>query len=97
MKISTLSDQFAIKQHVGGDRIQSRDLHSCLPEGQEDFEDFTEADLQQNPELGYTDEQVKEEVEQMTEEERCLYFQIRDFTDTFYRQHGYIIPLSDIV
>ena len=28
-----------------------------LPEGQEDFQDFTEADLQQNPELGYTDEQ----------------------------------------
>ena len=24
-----------------------------LPEGQEDFQDFTEADLQQNPELGY--------------------------------------------
>ena len=55
-----------------------------LPEGQEDFEDFTEADLQQNPELEYTDEQVKEEVEKMTEEEKCLYFQIRDFTDTFY-------------
>ena len=33
-----------------------------LPEGQEDFEDFTEADLQQNPELGYTDEQVEAEV-----------------------------------
>ena len=29
-----------------------------LPEGQEDFQDFTEADLQQNPELGYTDAQV---------------------------------------
>ena len=68
-----------------------------LPEGQEDFEDFTEADLQQNPELGYTDEQVKEEVEKLTEEEKCLYFQIKNFTDTFYRQHGYIIPLSDIV
>ena len=68
-----------------------------LPEGQEDFEDFTEADLQQNPELGYTDEQVEAEVEKMTEEEKSLYSQIKDFTDTFYRQHGYIIPLSDIV
>ena len=68
-----------------------------LPEGQEDFQDFTEADLQQNPELGYTDEQVEAEVEKMTEEEKSLYSQIKDFTDTFYRQHGYIIPLGDIV
>ena len=68
-----------------------------LPEGQEDFEDFMDADLQQNPELGYTDEQVEAEVEKMTEEERSLYSQIKDFTDTFYRQHGYIIPLGDIV
>ena len=68
-----------------------------LPEGQEDFEDFTEMDLQQNPELGYTDEQVEAEVEKMTEEERSLYSQIKDFTDTFYQQHGYIIPLGDIV
>ena len=68
-----------------------------LPQGQEDFEDFTEADLQQNPELGYTDEQVEAEVEKMMEEERSLYSQIKDFTDTFYRQHGYIIPLGDIV
>ena len=68
-----------------------------LPEGQEDFQDFTEADLQQNPELGYTDEQVEAEVEKMTEEEKSLYSQIKDFTDTFYRQHGYIIPLGNIV
>ena len=68
-----------------------------LPEGQEDFQDFTEADLQQNPELGYTDEQVEAEVEKMTEEEKSLYSQIKDFTDTFYPQHGYIIPLGDIV
>ena len=68
-----------------------------LPEGQEDFQDFTEVDLQQNPELGYTDAQVEAEVEKMTEEEKSLYLQIKDFTDTFYRQHGYIIPLGDIV
>ena len=68
-----------------------------LPEGQEDFEDFTEADLQRNPELGYSDEQVEAEVKKMSEEEKSLYFQIKNFTDTFYRQHGYIIPLGDIV
>ena len=68
-----------------------------LLEGQEDFEDFTEADLQQNPELGYTDKQVEAEVGKMMEEEKSLYSQIKDFMDTFYRQHGYIIPLGDIM
>ena len=68
-----------------------------LPEGQEDFEDFTEEDLQQDPELGYTDEQVEAEVGKMMEEEKSLYSQIKDFTDTFCRQHGYIMPLGDIV
>ena len=48
-----------------------------LPEGQEDFQDFTDADLQQNPELGYTDEQVEAEVEKMTEEEKSLYSRLR--------------------
>ena len=90
--ISSLSDQFANKQYVGRDRIQSRNLHSRFAEGQEDFKILPRRDLQQNPELGYTDEQVEAEVQKMTEEEKSLYSQIKDFTDTFYRQHGYIIP-----
>ena len=59
-----------------------------LPEGQEDFEDFTEADLQQNPELGYTDEQVESEVEKMTEEEKSLYSRLRTSRTLFIGNMG---------
>ena len=33
-----------------------------LPEGVPDFDDYTEEDLQQDPELGLTDEEVAAEV-----------------------------------
>ena len=68
-----------------------------LPEGEEDFDDFTEEDLQEDPELGYSDAQVEAEVAKMTEDEKQLYGQLKEFTDSFYRQHGYIIPLSGII
>ena len=68
-----------------------------LPEGEEDYPDYVDEDLVTDPELGYTDEQVAAEVEKLSDEDKQLYGQIKDFTDTFYRQHGYILPLTDIV
>ena len=37
------------------------------------------------------------EVEKLSDEDKQFYGQIKDFTDAFYRQHGYILPLTDIV
>ena len=68
-----------------------------LPEGEEDYPDYLDEDLVEDPELGYTDEQVAAEVAKLSDEDKQLYGQIKDFTDTFYRQHGYILPLKDIV
>ena len=68
-----------------------------LPPGMQDFDDFVEEDLVDNPELGYTDEKVAEEVAKLSDEDKQLYGQIKEFTDAFYWQHGYIIPLSDLV
>ena len=68
-----------------------------LPEGIPDFNDYTEEDLQQDPELGLTDEEVAAEVAQLSEEDKKLYEQVKTFTDTFYRQHGYIIPITDLI
>ena len=68
-----------------------------IPEGQQDYPDFVDEDLIENPELGYTDEQVAAEVAKLSDEDKQLYGQIKDFTDAFYRQHGYIIPLTDLV
>ena len=60
-----------------------------LPEGVPDFDDYTEEDLQQDPELGLTDEEVADEVAKLSEEDKKLYEQIKTFTNSFYRQHGY--------
>ena len=68
-----------------------------LPEGIPDFDDYTEEDLQQDPELGLTDEEVAAEVAKLSEEDKKLYEQVKTFTDTFYRQHGYIIPITDLI
>ena len=68
-----------------------------LPEGVPDFDDYTEEDLQQDPELGLTDEEVVAEVAKLSEEDKRLYEQIKTFTDSFYRQHGYIIPITDLI
>ena len=68
-----------------------------LPEGVPDFDDYTEEDLQQDPELGLTDEEVAAEVAKLSEEDKKLYEQIKTFMDSFYRQHGYIIPITDLI
>ena len=68
-----------------------------LPEGIPDFDDYTEEDLQQDPELGLTDEEVAVEVAKLSEEDKKLYEQIKTFTDSFYRQHGYIIPITNLI
>ena len=68
-----------------------------LPEGVPDFDDYTEEDLQQDPELGLTDEEVAAEVAKLSEEDKKLYEQVKTFTDSFYRQHGYIIPIIDLI
>ena len=52
---------------------------------------------EENPELGYTDQQVQEIVEKMGKEERSLYEQCKGFLDTYYRQHGRIIEMRDLI
>ena len=68
-----------------------------LPEGIPDFDDYTEEDLQQDPELGLTDEEVAADIAKLSEEDKKLYKQVKTFTDSFYRQHGYIIPITDLI
>ena len=68
-----------------------------LPEGVPDFHDYAEEDLQQDPELGLTDGEVAAEVAKLSEEDKKLYEQVKTFTDAFYRQHGYIIPMTDLI
>ena len=53
--------------------------------------------FRQDPELGLTDEEVVAEVAKLSEGDKKLYEQIKTFMDSFYRQHGYIIPIMDLI
>ena len=50
-----------------------------------------------NPELGFTDAQVKAEVEKLNPEDKKFYEDYCEFLDVYYRQHGRIIELPDLI
>ena len=68
-----------------------------LPEGAHDFEDYNSDYAEQHPELGFTDEQVEAEVAKLDPEDKKFYEEYRDFLDAYYRQHGRIIELPDLI
>ena len=68
-----------------------------LPEGAHDYADYDTDYEEENPELGYTDEQVEEEVKKLNSEERKMFEEYREFLDSYYRQHGHIIELPDLI
>ena len=68
-----------------------------LPEGAHDFDDYDSDYAEQHPELGFTDEQVEAEVAKLDSEDKKFYEEYREFLDTYYRQHGKIIEMPDLI
>ena len=68
-----------------------------LPEGAHDFNDYDSHYEEQHPELGFTDEQVEAEVAKLDLEDKKFYKEYRGFLDTYYRQHGKIIEMPDLI
>ena len=68
-----------------------------LPEGAHDFQDYDSDYAEQHPELGFMDEQVEAEVAKLDPEDKKFYEEYRDFLDAYYRQHGRIIELPDLI
>ena len=68
-----------------------------LPEGAHDFDDYDSDYAEQHPELGFTDEQVEAEVAKLDPEDKKLYEEYHEFFDTYYRQHGKIIEMLDLI
>ena len=68
-----------------------------LPEGAHDFDDYDSEYEREYPELGFTDAQIEEEVKKLNKEDRRWYEEYKEFLDIYYRQHGRIIELSDII
>ena len=68
-----------------------------LPEGAHEFDDYDSEYEEQHPELGFTDEQVEAEVAKLDPEDKKFYEEYREFLDTYYRQHGKIIEMPDLI
>ena len=68
-----------------------------LPEGAHDYDDYDSDYEEKHPELGFTDKQVEVEAEKLNPEDKKFYEEYHDFLDAYYRQHGRIIELPDLI
>ena len=68
-----------------------------LPEGAHDYDDYDSEYKEEHPELGFTDKQVEAEVAKLDPEDKKFYEEYRDFLDAYYRQHGRIIEMPDLI
>ena len=68
-----------------------------LPEGAHDYDDYDSEYERENPELGFTDAQVEEEVKKLNPEDKKYYEEYGGFLHVYYRQHGRIIELPDLI
>ena len=59
-----------------------------LEEGQEDYDDYTEADLVEHPELGMTDVEIEKERKEMSNSDKKLFDQIKEYAHARYTQGG---------
>ena len=81
--------------HVGD--FNPSTYEHILPEGAHDFDDYDSDYAERHPELGFTDEQVEAEVAKLDPDDKKLYEEYREFLDTYYRQHGKIIEMPDLI
>ena len=68
-----------------------------LEEGEPDYDNYTEIDLECLPELGYMDEEVKLEVKKMTPAEHAHFGELKRHHELQYRMQGNIKPLREVV
>ena len=81
--------------HVGD--FDPSTYEHVLPEGAHDFDNYDSEYEEKHPELGFTDEQVEAEVAKLEPEDKKFYEEYREFLDTYYRQHGKIIEMPDLI
>ena len=68
-----------------------------LEEGEPDYDDHTQVDLEHLPELGYTDKEVKLEVRKMTPVEHARFEELKRHYELHYRMQGNIKPLREVM
>ena len=77
--------------------VDTTTYQHILPEGAHDFDDYDSDYEEKHPELGFTDKQVEAEVAKLDPEDKKFYEEYRNFLDAYYRQHGRIIEMPDLI
>ena len=81
--------------HVGD--FNPSTYEHVLPEGAHNFDNYDSEYEEQHPKLGFTDEQVEAEVAKLEPADKKFYEEYREFLDAYYRQHGRIIEMPDLI
>ena len=68
-----------------------------LSEGEEDYDDYTEQDLLEHPELADMDEQVQREEQKLSAQEKQVFQELQAHHLLQYRTQGYMTPMMDVV
>ena len=68
-----------------------------LEEGEPNYDDYTQVDLEHLPEFGYTDEEVKLEVRKMAPVEPARFQELKRHYELQYRMQCNIKPLREVV
>ena len=68
-----------------------------LSSDEEDYDDYTEKDVEEFPELDYTDEQLREVVSKLSQPDYEQYVQLREQCLMCYQVTGRIQTFSDLV
>ena len=68
-----------------------------LDSDEEDYDDYSEKDKEKNPEYFLTDREVDAAFQEMSDEEKKLFLEIKAFHEAEYRQFREIWPMSDYV
>ena len=78
-------------------RFSEEHFTPILSSDEEEYDDYTEKDVEEFPELDFTDEQLKEAVSKLSKTDYEQYVQLRDQYLMQYRVTGRIQTFSDLV
>ena len=68
-----------------------------LEEGEPDYNNYTQVDLEHLPKLGYTDKEVELEAKKMAPVECAHFEELKRHYELQYRMQGNIKPLREVV
>ena len=84
-------------EKVVKDLFDTKNFEPVYETDEEEFEDFSEGDQEENPELFLADEDLDRVFAEMTEAEKKHYLELKEFHLASYFQRGRIVPLSQVI